>query len=119
MAHISFAALPLVMLGFGGSPDLCSTDDCGLPKLPIEVAVEVQQAEPDGLAPYDYDVDAEIFVLYVTASDLCDFAVSMRVEGYGDDDIVDGAIDVFTDEGLVTTTESVYYLHGLLVGCLV
>lgn len=118
--NIIFAVAAVLLAAIPGAydatvaPDLCSIEDCPLPPPPDAVKTV---DEPD-LMPYDYDVDADVFTLYAQAGDLCATMRAGLADGEDVDDMLDAAVDVLTEQGVVTTTEGGYYLRGMLVGCI-
>lgn len=76
-----------------------------------------EDAAPVVDVAYDAEIDEDVFNMHTLAPELCVEARAMRGEGIAEDDIIDQAVDVFVEEGLITTPEGAFYLRGLLRGC--
>jgi hypothetical protein len=103
---LALIALPLLAAPSGAVPTACSIDVCDDDPPAVEI-------------PYDYDVDADVFAVHMVSEDLCIEARAQLADGIPENDIIDVGVDVLTDSGLVATPEGVFYLRGVLRGCLV
>lgn len=82
---------------------------------PLDAKVEASSiADP----AYDAAVDEDVFNVHTIAADLCAAAREQVDAGISEDDMIDAAVVVFTvDAPLVTTEAGVWYLRGVLRGC--
>lgn len=103
-----FATAILALAIGAGAPTLNSCPEGGC---------QAPETKTFELQPYDYDVDADIFFVYRMADELCPAAREILEAGSTFDEMVDAAVAVLYEEGVITTPEGAYYLQGLLLGC--
>lgn len=103
---------PAVGSSGAAAPAVCASD-CDEP-IDAKVAHEPSIANPT----YDAAVNEDVFNVHTMAAELCDVAQEQIDAGIAEDDMIDAAVVVFTvDAPLVTTEAGVWYLRGVLRGC--
>lgn len=106
-------AVALVPTGTSNAavPAVCST--------PCDEPTDAKIEAPSIADPaYNAAVDEDVFNVHTIAADLCVAAQEQVDAGISENDMIDAAVEVFTvDAPLVTTEAGVWYLRGVLRGC--
>lgn len=107
------AALVDLMEGCtGGSYGFTSAgpiDDC--------LGKSCEAAAPEEI-PFDIEADNDVATVWELAPGICETARELDGDGLTGQEISDAAVDVFMEEGLISTPEGAMYLRGMVRGCL-
>lgn len=96
----------MILLSFAPAPD---ADLCDLGK---DNACEVVEIS------FNIEADNDVALMWELAPDICETARELDDEGLTGQEISDSAVDIFTEEGLISTLEGEMYLRGTIRGCL-